>query len=807
MTDDWADDFRTPWTGAPPAGASRDDESDLEARLPYLFAGLAALLTLGFYSEFALSPGRMIFGTDMVDQAYQLREFGAEQVRSGNGMPLWNPFVYSGLPYLGILPGPALYPTSLLYLALPLFRAIGWTYALHMFLSGVFAYYAAREFRLDKWAAVVSGLAFMFAGYVVSTIYGGHDSRMFVMVLTPLVFGLVERGFRTERLSPFLAAGLAVGCQLLSPHAQLMYFSSLSVSLYALYRLVDRYRRAGDLRPLARPAGGLVLTFAIGAAVGAVQALPTLDMMGHGVRGGGLEGYEFAASWDLPPQELASLFLPDLIGVLDQYWGPNPFRINSMHLGAVPLALSCLAVVAGRRDRRVWFFGGTAALGLLFALGDATPVHRIAYELVPLIDRFRAAEMMLGPVSFFTAMLAGLGWHHVLASRAGRSEGAGGASGEADGEGHGGGGDGIEWWGVWLLSAPFLLLALAAALTPESLHQWARRAWFPVDFQKGPGAGLSDTLRVTGWLALAGWTVALGAGQAVARKRVPRWALAAPLVLLVVDLWRVDARFMETVDPDRAFGADAAVRYMQENTDLGERVWPVQGSYGPNELMYFDLPVVTGSQNFRLAWYDQLVGGVGYRNLARTPVLWQLLDIEFVTSRKPLETDLLTEVTRAAGRRVYRVTAGAPHAFFPDSVVMAADTAEARRRTMSLSSYREAAVVEDADQRPPVGGGSARTVSRDPQRVEIEVEAESRGLLVVSEVYHPNWTATIDGEETPVYRTDAALRGVVVPDGEHTLVFEYRSTAYRAGMALSLGATAVTLLGLGAALYRRRRDA
>lgn len=801
MSTGWADEFRTPWTGAPPAGRSGNDESWLEARLPYLFAGLAALLTLGFYSEFALDPGRMIFGTDMVDQAYQLREFGAEQVRSGDGMPLWNPFVYSGLPYLGILPGPAFYPTSVLYLALPLFRAIGWTYALHMFLSGIFAYYAAREFRLEKWAAVVSGLAFMFAGYVVSTIYGGHDSRMFVMVLTPLVFGLVERGFRTDRISPFLAAGLAVGCQLLSPHAQLMYFSSLSVSLYALYRLADRYRRRGSLRPLARAAGGLVLTFVIGAAVGAVQALPTLDMMGHGVRGGGLEGYEFAASWDLPPQELASLFLPDLIGLLDQYWGPNPFRINSMHLGAVPVALSCLAAVAGRRDRRVWFFGGAAVLGLLFALGDAAPVHRLAYELVPLIDRFRAPEMMLGPVSFFTAMLAGLGWHHVLDRRAGLD----GRDGGADAGGDGGGG--IEWWAVWLTSAPFLLLALAAALSPESLQAWARRAWFPAEFQKSPGAGLAGSLRVTGWVTLAGWTAALGVGQAVARRRVPRWALAAPLLLLVVDLWRVDARFMETVDPDRAFAADAAVRYMQENTGIGERVWPVQGSYGPNELMYFDLPVVTGSQNFRLAWYDQLVGGVGYRNLARAPVLWQLLDIEFVTSRQPLETDLLSEATRAAGRRVYRVTADAPHAFFPRSVELAADSAAARQRTMSLSSYREAAVVEGADRRPPAGSGTARMVSREPHRVEIDVEAESAGLLVVSEVYHPNWTATVDGEATPVYRTDAALRGAVVPAGEHTLVFRYSSTSYRAGLALSLGGTVAALLGLGAVRYRRRRDA
>ena len=161
--------------------------TDGRFRLPpwVLFAGVCVLLSILFYREFVFGPGTMLFGTDMLDQAYQLRKFGVEEIKSGRGFPLWNPFVYGGLPYLAVLPGPVFYPTSLLYLVMPLHRAIGWTFVLHTALGGIFAYAAGRSLRLGPWASAVAGLAFMFTGMVVSTLYGGHDGRMFVMVLVP----------------------------------------------------------------------------------------------------------------------------------------------------------------------------------------------------------------------------------------------------------------------------------------------------------------------------------------------------------------------------------------------------------------------------------------------------------------------------------------------------------------------------------------------------------------------------------------------------------------------------------------------
>lgn len=770
---------------------------------PWAFGALCALLAIAFYAPFVLHPERMLFGTDMLGQGLQMRHFALEEVRAGRGIPLWNPFLYGGLPYLAVLPGPLFYPTSLLYLVAPLGRAIGWTFVFHSFLAGLLAYLAARSFGLRRWSAAVAGLAFMFTGYMLSHLYGGHDGRMFAMALIPGAFALLERGLRREQLGPYVGLGLVIALQLLTPHAQIAYFSSLALVLYAGYRLALRWAEGEDRRrAVLAGAGRLGLAFVVAAAVAAVQVLPTVALLPHGVRGAGQGGYEFAASFALPPQELSALFLPDLVGSLpDRYWGTNPLKLHTEYLGAGVVGLALAGLLGSRREhRRVWFLAGAAVLGIAFALGPSTPVHHVAHEVVPLVDRFRAPSMMLGPVAFFVTLLAGVGVERALEER--------------------GGGARVPWGRVWIASAPFLLLALFALLEPEGLLRWVRNAWYPADHPRSPGSGLAADLRATGGTVLLVWTLVLGSAQAVAGGRlpvgarggdgaglrIPVWALSVVLVLLVADLWRVDARYLETVPRDEVLRAGPSVEALRAGLGPGERVWPLERSFGPNELMYHRIPTVTGSQNFRLAWYDRLVGGVGYENLLRRPVLWTLFDIRFVTTRSELDVPLLGPARRHGGVALHEVRAEAPHAFFPDAVRPVREEGAALEATLALRDPRAAAVVEVApgEEPPGAGRGTARPVRIRPDEVVLEVRAEEGGLLFVSEVHHPSWRAYVDGEETEVHRVNAAFRGVEVPEGEHRVVLRYESAAVTAGAWISAAALLAALAGLLLGGVRRR---
>jgi uncharacterized membrane protein YfhO len=80
------------------------------------------------------------------------------------------------------------------------------------------------------------------------------------------------------------------------------------------------------------------------------------------------------------------------------------------------------------------------------------------------------------------------------------------------------------------------------------------------------------------------------------------------------------------------------------------------------------------------------------------------------------------------------------------------------------------------------------------------------GLLVMSEIYHPYWRATIDGEPTPVLQVDVALRAVAVPAGRHRIEMEFDDPFVTYGRWGSFVGLALWL-GLLVATWRKRDPA
>jgi hypothetical protein len=86
-----------------------------------------------------------------------------------------------------------------------------------------------------------------------------------------------------------------------------------------------------------------------------------------------------------------------------------------------------------------------------------------------------------------------------------------------------------------------------------------------------------------------------------------------------------------------------------------------------------------------------------------------------------------------------------------------------------------------------------RVVVAEPQRVEVEVDVTAPGLLVTNDLYESNWRAAYhtSGEsprELPVYRTNRAFRGVLIPAGAGKVVFDYRPAMFFRGAVISAAA-------------------
>ncbi|MBV7330473.1 YfhO family protein [Chloroflexi bacterium TSY] len=120
-------------------------------------------------------------------------------------------------------------------------------------------------------------------------------------------------------------------------------------------------------------------------------------------------------------------------------------------------------------------------------------------------------------------------------------------------------------------------------------------------------------------------------------------------------------------------------------------------------------------------------------------------------------------------------------------------------------STGELAVVEGiasfVSQQKPTD--KAQIVTYTPERIEIHTTTQDSALLVLSDTYYPGWRATIDGQTTPIYPTNLLFRGVIVPSGEHTVVFTYRPNGWWWGVWLSLAGlfTCFFFCGAGCAMY------
>jgi hypothetical protein len=76
----------------------------------------------------------------------------------------------------------------------------------------------------------------------------------------------------------------------------------------------------------------------------------------------------------------------------------------------------------------------------------------------------------------------------------------------------------------------------------------------------------------------------------------------------------------------------------------------------------------------------------------------------------------------------------------------------------------------------------------------LETESKSEAFMVFSDNYYPGWRSYIDGEETKIYRTNGILKGVLIPEGKHSIEFRYNPPYFKLVSSVSLS-TFILLIG------------
>ncbi len=777
----------------------------------FAFGWAALVYALGTLSlAYPALAGRFLVNphSDQYIAGYAFREFAASTLKTTGHFPLWDPYLFGGLPYVAAMHGDIFYPTFLLRMIMPTDAAMTWGFIIHIFLAGLFTYVFLRGIGYGFFGALVGGIAYMMSGQIASSVSPGHDGKLFVSALFPLALLFLHRGIREGRNWTWGAFALIVGLCVISPHPQLLQYMLLASAAYALFvafATFDRVRLARSIaiRRLAIAFGAVI----VGLAIGAVQYLPVREYVKWSPRAGGLSDYRLATSYAWPPEELLNAYLPQFSGMLNNYWGRNGIHLHSDYVGVVVLMLAGAAFIRLRDDshrKQIIFWSIALFVSILWSLGSATPFYQIPYALIPGTKYFRAPATIFFVGTLALAVLACSGTERLLRHRIPRKY--------------------IVGWLVFggaiaVLASVGALSSVAESFADERL----------LDRVQGNNAAVF----LGAWRSFVFVVLLAALWYALYRQRVAtRIAAWAVVVLMVIDLWSVERIYWMFSPPAKVIYASNAIIEALKSEPQPVRVFafPVRGSREPDAILTGDalmthrLRNVLGYHGNQLGRYNDLVGLNSDDNRLFTPNVLSLTNTKYLLTDIPelpfIGNTTLTKgpVIDASGDTLYlyRLNAENPYSWVTPIAVKAPDEQVLAtvlnprfdvKRAALFDTSAQVAAAQGVQTLPAPLTITSTVQHYEPGRVQIALSnpAPAGSSLVVSENFYPGWVATVDGREARIGRADYTLIGVELPQGARNVELRFTSPAYQRGKMITWIAILLGILMLGAGVWRDRR--
>ena len=721
---------------------------------------------------------------DGIAEFYPWRLFAAQTLHSGY-LPLWNPHQFCGTPFLANSQSAVFYPLNLLFCIFPVAQAFGISVLLHLFLTGVFAYFFLHSsaLGLGRAASLLGAVAWQLCHWQVAWL--ALPTFLCVSTWLPLALLLVDRAAERPTATRAIPLGLCLGLMLLAGHLQIALYCFGLIAAWAVFRVLPLLKVRW---PALLGCAAIALALAFGLA--APQLLPAFELARVSHRAGGAptwEAYQGYVRLAVPPVNLVTLFLPGFFGspTRGTYWeivlrgieldgGPGAYMENACYGGILTLLLALIGLAATwRRNRATRFFAVSAAVSLLLALG--TPLNALLFFGLPGFAQTGSPGRVLVLWSFCASILAAVGAQAVL---------------------------GGQWRALARGAGAFLvafLLALVYAVIGVS--------------RSAPPGVLAANLSTQADL----WRLPLGLlfGAAAAlwlwhRGSVKTPVVGAVLVILVgADLLAAGYGFNRTTAPQNVYPMTPLIAFLQKHCGEG-RIMPINRhwSFDPSEPPPAILPPNTAT----VYGLDDVQG---YDSLLTGQYFQFAIALDGGSPAPPENGNMV--FTYGLGSREAR-EAGARFVV----------TREPLPGAVSVFQDGGGYVYEDKGALPHVrlagegtNGGEVGYVSlpQPPTRWRLLVWTE--GLLVpkklvIADQWYPGWRAYFGGQTATLTKGPDIFRTVTLTPEQlktsptdNPLEMRYEPTAFRVGLyalCLALGGTAaMTAAALTLRLDRRRR--
>jgi hypothetical protein len=733
--------------------------------------------------------GLPLFSRTLLLYSHDINYFYAHEVVvrhsfAQGDFPFWNPYFGGGAPGLSKIQIGLFYPPlALLRMVLPPVIMFNVGVALHLTIAALGVYWLLRDYGVRLPAATFGGLIFALSAAFIPRILAGHASVIHSIAWTGWLLFAYRRLLHAPSWHHLLLTTGFVTLTLLGGHPQMSAIVLLAPATYLLAFLVGQAsERAWRTIPIALLASASVPLLAFGLA--AAQLVPFIDWIGYTSRGTGqahvisrMTDHSFFA-YDLVRLLLPHVFTDVRGQAIIGATGSGNFWEKSAFVGIVPLAVIGFAIWtrALRMNRRIVYFAALALLGLTASMGTINPLYLLLARYAPYI---RAPGRFLVLWVFAVAVLAAFALDKLV-----------------DGLGNH-----PQFRGQMLAFAKRVLgaAALAATLALVWTLFWDRFLFGPTASSARESYGhvaATVTQAFFPFLVTLVLITALFAIAAQVNVTPQRWALLA-LLTLFVELF-LYSRFSITGHPlDNLYDPEHPLARLappaSEARLDGARVPPL---YLVPTLHH----VYNGEEHIAL---DALLALPEKRGVS-------LLAAGYEVSAKPLHELDLKLVDAAENAFLYRRNGTLPRLYAAPAVQIVSSDQEALE-LISAPSFRprEKSVVTAPNENNRLRGALKEEAEGDFHfRGEIthyennylrtQIAVNQPALVTLADLYHPGWSARVDGVSVPVLKANYAFRGVMVAAGEHTIEMNFIPADFRLGLAISvvtaLVLAAVTLL-------------
>ncbi len=735
---------------------------------------------------------------------HPINEWRDSYISENEDMPQWYPNLFSGMPSYGGYIYMTGDPTKIFRNTI-LFNP-GLKIWFFLSLAGYGTFFILRILGSSLTAGVLGGLMTGLTPYGFGLVNAGHLNKIFAMAYVPWVLAAILYFMKNRSLKSICMLSLVTALQLWANHPQIVYYTWMIVGFYYVWNIGSLYKeKSFSLQSHMFELGGILVALFVALLMVSDPYKEVYTFQKHSNRGAksvldkteetssGTD-WKYATQWSFHPKEVISFIYPYFYGLQNfptrdlksaAYWGHMPFTQSTHYLGLVAVILAILGALLKKPDRIDLFFWVTTILILVTGFGSHFPIlFKPFFEIFPFFSKFRIPSMIYALLAITIPILAARGYDTFINQDNGKHIF-----------------EKILYFIGGIAASSFLLLILA---------DFSIDFTSPKDGRYNPSIiGQLTSMRLDlfnkgVFLAIAISLSLITLFWAVKNNKISKTLFGYAIIgLTIIDLGVLNSEFID-VKPkknmDRLFKKTDIINYLvTENTHY--RVYPAD-ELTSNKYSYWNIESIGGYRPIKLRSYQDLMDAGGFNR----PHILDMLNVKYILTRKKINNPNFIQVNDLKG--IYENKKVLPKAWIVGNLKNVYSQRESLMETLmtGFNPSNSAVVVDyNGNDIPENVVGKANVKIKEENKIEIDCQSETGGLLVLSEIYYkPGWKAFVNGKETPIFQTNHILRSVRIPSGSSEVIFEYDKSDWEKTRLLSRISFLSIILLSGFCIWKER---